>query len=87
MTAAIVIGSDWPAGIGPETMLLGLPLLRRQVLAAGRAGFQRLADGHPNVPKYRYQLALSRHRLADAIAGRGAVGEREYHAALKEHQP
>jgi phosphatidylglycerophosphate synthase len=42
MTATIVIGSDWPSGIGPETMLLGLPLLRRQVLAAGRAGFERI---------------------------------------------
>jgi len=42
MTATVVIGSDWPSGIGPETMLLGVPLLRRQVLAAGRAGFERI---------------------------------------------
>ncbi len=42
MTAKLVIGSDWPAGVGPETVLLGLPLLRRQVLAAERAGFDRI---------------------------------------------
>jgi phosphatidylglycerophosphate synthase len=42
MTARIVIGSDWPGGLSPETPLLGLPLLRRQVLSAERAGFDRV---------------------------------------------
>ncbi len=43
MTSRLVIGADWPRGVGPETMLLGLSLVRRQVLAAQRAGFERIA--------------------------------------------
>ena len=35
-------GTDGQAPVGPDTMLLGLPLLRRSVLAARRAGFGRI---------------------------------------------
>src|SRR5438105_13063240 len=42
MKPALVISRDWPTGVGPETPLLGLSLLRRQILAAERAGFERI---------------------------------------------
>ena len=42
MKPALMISGDWPAGVGPETPLLGLSLLRRQILAAERAGFERI---------------------------------------------
>lgn len=42
MKPALTISRDWPAGVGPETPLLGLSLLRRQIFAAQRAGFDRI---------------------------------------------
>lgn len=40
--AIVLVPPDGPAGIPPETVLLGLPIVRRTVLCAQRAGFARI---------------------------------------------
>jgi phosphatidylglycerophosphate synthase len=67
MKPALVISRDWPAGVGPETPLLGLSLLRRQILAAERAGFERIyvepvagADLSRHLAGTRAQIASTR---------------------------
>jgi tetratricopeptide (TPR) repeat protein len=48
---------------------------------------QSLTDAYPNVPHYRFSLALTHHALANLLlGGRPAEAESEYRAALKEHQ-
>jgi phosphatidylglycerophosphate synthase len=62
-----MISRDWPAGVVPETPLLGLSLLRRQILAAERAGFERIyvepvagADLSRHLAGTRAQIASGR---------------------------
>jgi len=66
MTRALLIDRDWPAGVGPGTSLLGLTLLRRQILAAEHAGFERIfvepvdgVDLSPHLARTRAQIASS----------------------------
>jgi phosphatidylglycerophosphate synthase len=67
MKPALTVTRDWPAGVGPETPLLGLSLLRRQILAAERAGFERIyvepvagADLSRHLAGTRAQIASGR---------------------------
>jgi phosphatidylglycerophosphate synthase len=67
MKPALMITRDWPAGVGSETPLLGLSLLRRQILAAERAGFERIyvepvagADLSRHLAGTRAQIASGR---------------------------
>jgi phosphatidylglycerophosphate synthase len=71
MNPALTISRDWPAGVGPETSLLGLSLLRRQILAAERAGFERIyvepvagADLSRHLAGTRAQIASARDTAA-----------------------
>ncbi len=56
-------------GIAPETPLLGLPIIRRTVLAAGRAGFERVVVAGAG-PAARAALEGTRVEL---LAGEAAV--------------
>ena len=40
--ALALVGPAGVPAVAPETMLLGLPMIRRTVLAAERAGFRRI---------------------------------------------
>jgi phosphatidylglycerophosphate synthase len=39
----VLVPPEGPTSLPPESVLLGLPMIRRTVLAAGRAGFDRIA--------------------------------------------
>ena len=57
----LLAGSGTPGSASAETVLLGLPLVRRTALAASRAGFTRVyVLGEPPAPFLRYYEVLRR---------------------------
>ena len=71
MTAAVLalVAPEEPLEIGPDTVLLGLPLVRRTALAARRVGFARVVAFAPD--------AETERRLGAALEGTGAEISRE----------
>ena len=69
VSAALALVSPAQVGMSPETLLLGLPLARRTVLAAARAGFDAVlvVDATPGI-----RAALSGTHAE--FVGRGARG-------------
>jgi tetratricopeptide (TPR) repeat protein len=68
---------------------LGKPAEAEAEYRAALKVYQRLADEHPNISKYRYHLANSRSGLGNALSfgEKLAEAEAEYGAAIKESQP
>ena len=66
--ALALVAPESPSEIAPESVLLGLPMIRRTVLAAVRAGFARVfVVGAP--PGFARLCPNSRGAAAEAPAG------------------
>jgi phosphatidylglycerophosphate synthase len=68
MTATLWIIRDSSPGVGPQTRLLSLPLVRRQVLSAERAGIERIFVEEDPTADVRALLSGTRARVVGRAA-------------------
>ncbi len=67
MSRVLVLGPpEGPPGVAPESVLLGLPIVRRTALAARRAGFEEIAVIEPPLPVLAALVGTDTEALAEA---------------------